>query len=49
MPQPETDPQPPVGQHGKPPFFKKWSGMYWLLIIVLVVQILLYYWLTQRY
>lgn len=34
---------------GKPPFFKNWSGMYWLVIATLAVFILLFYLFTLRY
>ncbi|TCL13762.1 hypothetical protein EV198_0593 [Roseivirga ehrenbergii] len=33
----------------KPPFFKKWSGMYWLLMGTLAVLVLLFYWFTKSY
>ncbi|MFT6053227.1 MAG: hypothetical protein ACJAS3_001181 [Roseivirga sp.] len=32
-----------VQEDGKPPFFKRWSGMYWLLMITLAVLIVLFY------
>jgi hypothetical protein len=32
-----------------PPFFKKWSGMYWLVIGVLGVLVLLFHLFTQHY
>jgi hypothetical protein len=32
-----------------PPVFKKWSHWYWLLIGVLMLQIILYYWLTNTF
>ena len=36
-------------QDEKPPVFKSWSGWYWLLIGVLVLQIILFYWLTATF
>lgn len=33
----------------KPPFFKSWAGMYWLVIGNLLVLILLFYLLTSSY
>ncbi|MCJ8167253.1 hypothetical protein MKJ04_20600 [Pontibacter sp. E15-1] len=33
----------------KPPFFKHWSGMYWLVLGNLVFLILLFYTLTKIY
>jgi len=33
----------------KPPVFKTWSRWYWLVIAVLVVQVFLYFWLTQSF
>lgn len=30
-----------------PPILGSWSRLYWLLIIVLAVQVLLYAWLTE--
>lgn len=33
-------------EHGKPPVFKHWGGWYWLVGIVLLVQIVIYYALT---
>jgi hypothetical protein len=32
-----------------PPFFKRWSGMYWLVIGNLIVLIFLFYLLTAHY
>ena len=32
---------------GGPPFFKTWRGMYALVLIVLAVQIVLYYLITK--
>ncbi|MDF9795941.1 hypothetical protein OKW21_001204 [Catalinimonas alkaloidigena] len=32
-----------------PPFFKRWSGMYWLVIGNLVFLIILFYLLTAYY
>jgi len=32
-----------------PPFFKKWSGMYWLVIGVLGLLVILFYWFSQHY
>ncbi len=33
----------------KPPFFKHWRGMYALLAIVLVLQVVIYYIITLIY
>jgi len=33
----------------KPPVFKTWSHWYWLVIAVMVVQVLLYFWITQAF
>jgi hypothetical protein len=33
----------------KPPFLNKWRNVYWMLIVFLLMQILLYYWLTQTF
>lgn len=30
------------GLEEKPPVFKKWKGWYWLVMLVLVVQIIIY-------
>ena len=35
--------------HNKPPFFKSWSGMYWLVVVSLIFQIVVFYFLTQYY
>ncbi|WP_255430314.1 hypothetical protein [Rufibacter sp. LB8] len=37
------------GDIDPPPFFKKWSSMYWLVLGVLAVLILLFYVLTVSY
>ncbi|WP_181163708.1 hypothetical protein [Pontibacter mangrovi] len=34
---------------GKPPFFKRWAGMYWLVLGNLAFLILLFYLLTKLY
>ncbi|MFC5269862.1 hypothetical protein [Adhaeribacter terreus] len=34
---------------GKPPFFKTWSGMYWLVLGFLAFQIILYYAITRYF
>jgi hypothetical protein len=34
---------------GKPPFFKSWSGMYWLVLGNLAFLILLFYFITKIY
>jgi hypothetical protein len=34
---------------GKPPLFKFWRHWYMLVIGVLVLQIILYYWLTRSF
>lgn len=31
----------------KPPFFKKWSGLYWTLTLFILFLILFFYYLTQ--
>ncbi len=33
----------------KPPFFKSRTGMYWLVVGSLAVQIIVFYFLTQYY
>ncbi len=33
----------------KPPVFSKWSGWYWLVMAVLLVQILVYYFITRSF
>jgi len=33
----------------KPPVFKSWSRWYWLVIITMVIQVLLYFWITQTF
>lgn len=33
----------------KPPFFRSWKGMYWLLIGFLAFQVILYYLITLYY
>lgn len=33
----------------KPPFFKSWKGMYWLLMINLVVLILIFYFFSRYF
>jgi len=33
----------------KIPVFKKWSSWYWLVLSVLMVQVILYYLLTNSY
>lgn len=32
-----------------PPFFKRWAGMYWLVIGNLLLLIFLFYLITERY
>lgn len=36
-------------QQERPPVFKKWSGWYWLVLIVLVVQIIIYTLITNSF
>jgi hypothetical protein len=33
----------------KPPLFKEWNKWYMILIYVLIIQIILYYWLTLAF
>ncbi len=33
----------------KPPGFKRWSGWYWLLMIMLAVQIVIYLFITSSF
>jgi len=33
----------------KPPIFTTWRQWYWILIGVLVLQVVVYYWLTQSF
>jgi len=32
----------------KPPVFSKWRGWYWLLILVMLTQLLVYAWITNH-
>ncbi|WP_299758576.1 hypothetical protein [uncultured Pontibacter sp.] len=34
---------------GKPPFFKRWAGMYWLVLGNLAFLIILFYIITKLY
>ncbi len=36
-------------QEEKPPVFSRWSTWYWLLMIVLAVQILIYLFITNSF
>ncbi len=36
-------------EEGRPPFFKNWRGMYWLVIINLVVLIVIFSLITWYY
>lgn len=36
-------------QEEKPPVFSRWSAWYWLLMIVLAVQILIYLFITNSF
>lgn len=36
-------------EENKPPFFKSWKGMYWLVIGNLALMIVLFYCLTLYY
>lgn len=33
----------------KPPFFKTWKPLYWLVLGALVLQIIIYYAITQHF
>lgn len=33
----------------KPPLFRQWNKWYMILIYVLIIQVILYYWLTLAY
>lgn len=44
-----SDMQDPNDKLEGPPFFKRWSGMYWLVIANLVFLIFLFYLLTAYY
>lgn len=33
----------------RPPVFRSWKGWYVFLVAVLVVQVVIYYWLTLRF
>jgi hypothetical protein len=44
----ETDPKIPAGID-KPPFFKTWKGMYWLVLGNLAFLITLFYIITKIY
>ncbi|HEY9006076.1 hypothetical protein [Ohtaekwangia sp.] len=33
----------------KPPVFKTWQHWYWLVIGAMIVQIILYYWITRTF
>ena len=41
--------QLPPNDTGRPPFFRTWAGMYRFLIMLLVLQIVIYYLLTLKY
>ncbi|QMU29820.1 hypothetical protein [Adhaeribacter radiodurans] len=43
------EPSPEETNIGKPPFFKSWNRMYWLVIVSLAVQVLVFYLITQAY
>jgi hypothetical protein len=32
-----------------PPVFKKWSGWYWLVIAITVIQFVIYFFITQSF
>lgn len=34
---------------GKPPFFKRWRYLYWLVMAVLIFQIILFYGITRYF
>lgn len=36
-------------QESKPPIFSRWSGWYWLLMIVLAIQIVIYLFITTSF
>lgn len=33
----------------KPPFFKRWRSLYWLVIAALIFQIILFYGITKYF
>jgi len=41
-----VDEEPPIE---KPPFFERWSGMYWLVLGNLAFTIILFYIITKIY
>ncbi len=44
-----TEQLPAESTIDKPPFFKSWRGMYWLVVASLGVQVGVFYFLTQFY
>ncbi|MDW8158009.1 MAG: hypothetical protein RML72_03915 [Bacteroidia bacterium] len=37
------------GEEEKPPFGKSWKQWYWAVLLVLLIQIGVYYFITQKY
>jgi hypothetical protein len=42
-------PKPQDGSNYKPPVFRRWSGWYWLVFLVMVLQVLLYLFITRSF
>lgn len=43
---PET---PDENNPDRPPFFQSWRSWYWLVLVNLVVQVIVFYMITQYY
>jgi len=35
--------------NGKPPLFRSWKGWYWLVMMTMVVQVIIYLLITQSF
>jgi hypothetical protein len=42
-------PEPQDKPEDKPPVFRCWSGWYWLVFLVMVLQVLLYLFITRSF
>jgi hypothetical protein len=36
-------------EQGKPPLFKSWKGWYTFVLLILLAQIIFFYWLTRQF
>jgi len=45
----EKEQKPDEPADGKPPLFKSWKGMYWLVGMSLAVTLAIFYWITQHF